>query len=146
MHILGAPDMAVKLGAPINLTCVISQSPDQLQFIFWYRDDRMINYDINAQRGKIVVSKLAQKADSISSNLQIFSSQLSDSGNYTCMPSGARPMSIQVHVLEGKFNLFAAPRILFISKFFHLILHVCLFGQLLLCASFKVNLYQLKAN
>lgn len=116
--------MALKLGSPINLTCVISQSPDQLQFIFWYRDDRMINYDINEQRGKIVMSKMNYSSyssskqalgvastggggggatDIITSNLQIFNSKLSDSGNYTCQPSGARSTSIYVHVLEGKF-------------------------------------------
>jgi len=100
VHILGAPDLAVKLGAAINLTCVVSQSPDQLQFIFWYRNERMINYDMN-ERGKIVMSKWSQKPDTITSNLHIFSSKLSDSGNYTCMPSGARPTSIYVHVLEG---------------------------------------------
>lgn len=93
--------MALKLGAPLNLTCVISQSPDQLQFVFWYRDDRMINYDIS-ERGKIVLSKWAQKPDAIASNLLIFASKLADSGNYTCMPSGARPVSIHVHVLEGR--------------------------------------------
>lgn len=63
----------------------------------------MINYDIsNEQRGKIVMSKLAHKQDTVTSNLQIYSSKLSDSGNYTCMPSGARPTSIYVHVLEGE--------------------------------------------
>lgn len=114
VNILGAPDMAVKLGSAINLTCVISQSADQLQFVFWYRDNRMINYDMN-ERGKIVMSKgsgqkqlgqLQQQAhgDTITSNLQIFSSKLSDSGNYTCLPSGARPVSIYVHVLEGKYS------------------------------------------
>lgn len=108
MHILGAPDMAVKLNGPINLTCVISQSPDQLQFIFWYRNQRMINYDITEQRGKIVMSKGAtsgwrsQQQDVITSNLQIYNAQPSDAGNYTCQPSGARPTSILVHVLDGK--------------------------------------------
>lgn len=105
--------MAVKQGNAINLTCVISQSADQLQFVFWYRDNRMINYDMN-ERGKIVMSKgSSQKqqqqqqqphSDIITSNLQIFSSKLSDSGNYTCLPSGARPVSIYVHVLEGKYS------------------------------------------
>lgn len=104
MAILGSPDLAVKLGAPINLTCVISQSADQFQFIFWYRDERMINYDIaNEARGKIVVSKLASnRLDSLTSSLQIFQSKLSDSGNYTCAPSGARSTSIYVHILEGE--------------------------------------------
>lgn len=112
MHILGAPDMAVKLGAPISLSCVISQtSTEQLQFVFWFRDGKTINYELG-DRGKIVISKSPttqtkqqqQQQDSFSSNLQIFHSKLHDSGNYTCMPSGARPVSIQVHVLEGKLR------------------------------------------
>ena len=111
MSILGAPDLAVKLGSLINLTCVISHTADQLQFIFWYRNERMINYDIsNEKRGKIVLSKWhnatgkhPQSQDTISSNLQIHSSRLSDSGNYTCQPSGARSASVYLHVLEGKF-------------------------------------------
>lgn len=108
MSILGSPDLAVKLGAPINLTCAISQSPDQLQFVFWYRDARMINYDISQEkRGKIVMSKVAHKPDTITSNLQIYQSRLADSGNYTCTPSGAMSTSIYVHVLEGK-RAFAA--------------------------------------
>lgn len=104
--ILGSPDLAVKVGAPINLTCVISQSPDQLQFVFWYRDERMINYDLERERrGKIVMSKVSQRQDTIASNLQIFRSKPSDSANYTCAPSGAKSTSIYVHVLEGKWAL-----------------------------------------
>lgn len=101
VNILGGPDLAVRLGSTINLTCIISQSADQLQYIFWYRDERMINYDMN-ERGKIVISKSTLKLDTIESNLQIFNSKLSDAGNYTCQPSGARAKSIHVHVLEGK--------------------------------------------
>uniref|UniRef100_A0A6G1S6W5 Ig-like domain-containing protein n=1 Tax=Aceria tosichella TaxID=561515 RepID=A0A6G1S6W5_9ACAR len=104
VDILGAPDLAIRVGAPINLTCVISQSADEPQFVFWYRDERMINYDFasDESRAKIVLSKWnGQQRDSITSQLQIFQSQPSDSGNYTCAPSGARPSSIQVHVLEA---------------------------------------------
>lgn len=119
---MGAPDMAVRVGAPINLTCVISHSTDQLQFVFWYRDQLMINYDLlNAKRGKVVVSKLNSTSststssnhslsftttatETFVSNLQIYRSTLADSGNYTCMPSGAngKSVSIYVHVLEGE--------------------------------------------
>lgn len=91
----------VKLGSSLNLVCVISQSADELQYIFWYKDERMINYDIEA-RGKILMSKLANKQDTITSNLQIFNAKLSDSGNYSCQPSGAKTASINVHILEGK--------------------------------------------
>lgn len=110
---MGAPDLAVRLGAPINLTCVISHTADQLQFVFWYRNDRMINYDIaNEKRGKIVLSKWhnsssragAPLQDTIASNLQIYSSRLADSGNYTCQPSGARSASVDLHVLEGELS------------------------------------------
>lgn len=118
MNILGAPDLAVKLGAAINLTCVISQSPDQLQFIFWYRDQQMINYSLN-ERGKIVMAKASQKQDTITSNLQIFSSRLSDSANYTCMPSGARPTSVYVHVLEGKPLIRSHSSLLYLAQTSH---------------------------
>lgn len=101
---MGAPDMAVKPGTSMSLSCVISQtSTEQPQFVFWFRDGKTINYELG-DRGKIVISKSPNRPDSFSSNLQIFHSKLSDSGNYTCMPSGARPVSIQVHVLEGKFR------------------------------------------
>lgn len=96
--------MAVKPGTSMSLSCVISQtSTEQPQFVFWFRDGKTINYELG-DRGKIVISKSPNRPDSFSSNLQIFHSKLSDSGNYTCMPSGARPVSIQVHVLEGKFR------------------------------------------
>lgn len=68
----------------------------------------MINYDLmNEKRGKVVISKPSQNSTSLTqthvSNLQIYSSTLADSGNYTCMPSGAQAVSIYVHVLEGKW-------------------------------------------
>lgn len=105
---MGAPDLAVKLGSPINLTCVISHSTDQLQFVFWYRNARMINYDLmNEKRGKVVISsRPSQNSTSLTqthvSNLQIYRSTQADAGNYTCMPSGAQAVSIYVHVFEGK--------------------------------------------
>lgn len=79
--------------------------------MFWYRDERMINYDFanDESRAKIVLSKWDHHSghhsgDSITSQLQIFQSRPSDSGNYTCAPSGARSSSIQVHVLEGEYD------------------------------------------
>lgn len=89
------------MGANINLTCIISQAPEQLPYIFWYRDAKMINYDL-ADRGKIVSWKWTQMPDTLVSSLQIYGSRSSDSANYTCSPSGAKSASIQLHVLEGK--------------------------------------------
>lgn len=54
----------------------------------------MINYD--KERGVTVLS------DRKSSVLAVNAADKQDSGNYTCVPSNARPASINVHVLNGK--------------------------------------------
>lgn len=100
--ILGGPDATLRLGDPMNLTCIITQSPDQFQFIFWFKDGKVINFDLDPNRAKIVISKEPNKPDITTSNLLIFSSTLTDSANYTCQPSGVQSTSIFVHVLRGK--------------------------------------------
>lgn len=100
---VGGPDMFVRAGAIINLTCIISRSPDPPAFVFWYHNDRMINYDYNSiGRGEITVNKHPEKMDTAISRLVIRGAKLSDSGNYTCTPSNAPPASIWLHVLQGK--------------------------------------------
>ncbi|KAG8201003.1 hypothetical protein JTE90_021465 [Oedothorax gibbosus] len=93
-----APDLYVKTGSSINLTCVISQSPEPPVFVFWYHNDRMINYDSSG--GEITVQKAGQ--DTAVSRLFIRNAQPGDSGNYTCCPSNADASSISVHVLNGE--------------------------------------------
>src|SRR6266487_5663160 len=104
---VGTPDMFVRSGATINLTCVISRSPEPPAFVFWYHNDRMINYDYNSiGRGEISVNKDPHKSDSVISRLVIRGARLHDSGNYTCTPSNAEPTSIYVHVLQGTYFSF----------------------------------------
>lgn len=93
----GAPDIYVKSGSSINLTCVITQSPIPPVFVFWYHDDRMINYD--SSRGQIAIQKAV--GDTALSKLFIKDVQPADSGNYTCCPSNAEATSITLHVLNG---------------------------------------------
>ncbi|XP_054719821.1 zwei Ig domain protein zig-8-like [Uloborus diversus] len=93
-----APDLYVKTGSSINLTCVISQSPEPPVFVFWYHNERMINYDSSG--GEITVHKAGQ--DTAVSRLFIKNAQPNDSGNYTCCPSNADATSISVHVLNGE--------------------------------------------
>ncbi|KAF8791736.1 Leucine-rich repeat like protein [Argiope bruennichi] len=95
-----APDLYVKTGSSINLTCIISQSPEPPVFVFWYHNDRMINYDSSG--GDISVHKAGQ--DTAISRLFIKNAQPSDSGNYTCCPSNADASSISVHVLNGLYT------------------------------------------
>lgn len=93
-----APDLYVKTGSSINLTCVISQSPEPPVFVFWYHNDRMINYDSSG--GEITVQKAGK--DQAISRMFIKNAQPHDSGNYTCCPSNADATSISVHVLNGE--------------------------------------------
>ncbi|XP_076317264.1 zwei Ig domain protein zig-8-like [Tachypleus tridentatus] len=88
----------VKTKSSMNLTCVISNSPEPPVFVFWYHNQRMINYDTS--RGKISVEKITE--DTAVSTLYIKDAETTDSGNYTCGPSNAGPTSVYVHVLNGE--------------------------------------------
>ncbi|KAK7573999.1 hypothetical protein V9T40_011190 [Parthenolecanium corni] len=95
-EILGNSEIFVKSGSDINLTCVVVQSPEPPSFIYWYRNDNVINY---SSRGGINV--LTEKQTK-TSRLLISRAQPPDSGNYTCSPSSSEPASVIVHVLNGE--------------------------------------------
>lgn len=81
--ILGNPELFIKSGSDINLTCVALQAPVPPSFIYWYRGGRVINY---SQRGGISVITEPQTR---TSKLIISHATPADSGNYTCSPSSA---------------------------------------------------------
>ncbi|XP_022238559.1 protein amalgam-like isoform X2 [Limulus polyphemus] len=95
-EILGPHPMYVKIGSSINLTCVISESPEPPMFVFWYHNKRMVNYD--KEGGEISLQKASD--DSAISTLYIKNAQPTDSGNYTCGPSNAEATSISVFFLH----------------------------------------------
>ena len=102
-EIVGNPDIFVRSRAPINLTCIISNSPEPPKFIFWYHNNRMINYDYTTQTGGyITVQKDQNRPDVVVSRLFIKNAQVQDNGNFTCSPSNASPVSVSVHLLQGK--------------------------------------------
>ncbi|XP_022246815.1 zwei Ig domain protein zig-8-like [Limulus polyphemus] len=96
--IKGGPKIIVERGSSIELTCVISNSPEPPIFVFWYHDNRMINYD--SKRGDISVQKAAAKT--IISKLYIKDIGEAESGNYTCGPSNAGPTSVSVVISNGE--------------------------------------------
>lgn len=106
-RMVGSPDMFVRAGSIINLTCTISYAPELPSFVFWYHNERMINYDLeNSISGKgssISLSKNPFKSDSVVSRLVIPAAKLNDSGNYSChfVGSNNEPAHIYVHVLQG---------------------------------------------
>ena len=40
-EILGGPSIFIEEGATMNLTCVVKESPEPPQYIFWYRDEQV---------------------------------------------------------------------------------------------------------
>lgn len=96
--ILGSPEMYVKSGSTLTMTCVVTQSYQPQTFVFWYHNGNVINFD--SPRGGI--SLVTTNLDKTTSILQITNVRQSDSGNYSCMPSNADSASIVVHVLNGE--------------------------------------------
>ncbi|ETN57867.1 hypothetical protein AND_010559 [Anopheles darlingi] len=80
--ILGPTDLYVKMGSIVTLTCIISQGPHDLGTIYWYRGKR--------------------HRTRVSGELKILGAKLSDSGNYTCLPTSAEGTSVMVHVINGE--------------------------------------------
>ncbi|EEB19863.1 conserved hypothetical protein [Pediculus humanus corporis] len=77
--------------------CIIPKSPSPPQYVFWYHNERMINYDTT--RGGITVS--TEPGLKTHSRLIINSASLSDSGNYTCRASNTEADTIYVFVTKG---------------------------------------------
>uniref|UniRef100_A0A1B0D0E0 Uncharacterized protein n=1 Tax=Phlebotomus papatasi TaxID=29031 RepID=A0A1B0D0E0_PHLPP len=82
----------------LRLICRVVQSTETSEFLFWYQDDRMINYD--SDRGV----NISTEPDYNYSELTIMRATKQHSGNYSCVPSNAQPASVTVHI----FKAFAA--------------------------------------
>ncbi|XP_075979478.1 zwei Ig domain protein zig-8-like [Anticarsia gemmatalis] len=95
-EILAGPELFVRAGSDINLTCIARQAPDPPSFIYWYRGSNVVNY---AQRGGISVETVQKTR---TSRLLIARASPRDSGNYTCAPSSSDSASVVVHVVNGE--------------------------------------------
>uniref|UniRef100_A0A182JFJ6 Ig-like domain-containing protein n=1 Tax=Anopheles atroparvus TaxID=41427 RepID=A0A182JFJ6_ANOAO len=79
----------------LKLICRVVQSTEASAFIFWYHNNRMINYDLD--RG----INVSTEADFHYSELTINQASKEHSGNYTCVPSNSQPASVVVHIFKG---------------------------------------------
>ncbi|XP_063598630.1 uncharacterized protein LOC134775102 [Penaeus indicus] len=92
-EIHGGPERYIHSGSSLMLVCLLKGATEPPVYVFWYRGDRMINYD--KERGVTVDN--TRKA----SKLYVASVSRSDEGNYTCMPSNASPASVSVTVVQN---------------------------------------------
>ncbi|CAG9117199.1 unnamed protein product [Plutella xylostella] len=94
-EILSGPELFVRAGSDINLTCIARHAPDPPSFIYWYRGTNVVNY---AQRGGISVETEQRTR---TSRLLIARASPRDSGNYTCAPSSS-VISSWSHQFRGR--------------------------------------------
>ncbi|KYN38598.1 Hemicentin-1 [Trachymyrmex septentrionalis] len=88
----GGPDLHVKQGSSLRLECQLMAAAESPNYVFWYRETRMINYDnepgvrfeLKRNGSVFIVEKV----------------KLSHGANYTCLPNNARPAHIVLHVIE----------------------------------------------
>ncbi|KYM98853.1 Netrin receptor unc-5 [Cyphomyrmex costatus] len=97
--ILGPEDVYVKKGSTISLTCEVNVRSTPPSSVTWYQGGAVLDFD--SPRGGISLE--TEKTDTgTTSRLLVTQARLSDSGNYTCVPSNANPASVMVHVLNGE--------------------------------------------
>ncbi|XP_048267420.1 basement membrane-specific heparan sulfate proteoglycan core protein-like isoform X2 [Bombus affinis] len=97
--ILGPEEVYVKKGSTISLTCTVNVQSTPPSSVSWHHGGAVVDFD--SPRGG--VSLETEKTESgTTSRLLVTQARLTDSGNYTCIPSNANPASVMVHVLNGE--------------------------------------------
>ncbi|XP_071526927.1 opioid-binding protein/cell adhesion molecule homolog isoform X2 [Panulirus ornatus] len=102
----GNGEYHVESGSTISLVCFIEQSPVAPQYIFWYHNSRMINYD--RERGGVHVH--IDTGPRVRSQLSVSNARPSDSGNYTCAAANTESASITVYITEANKIAAIQPR------------------------------------
>uniref|UniRef100_A0A182YSE5 Ig-like domain-containing protein n=2 Tax=Anopheles stephensi TaxID=30069 RepID=A0A182YSE5_ANOST len=103
--ILGPTDLYVKMGSIVTLTCIISQGPHDLGTIYWYRGSNLVQpVELHPNDPSLAyphrISVELKWTEALTSRLKILDAKLSDSGNYTCLPTSAEGTSVMVHVIN----------------------------------------------
>ncbi|KPU74692.1 uncharacterized protein Dana_GF21678, isoform C [Drosophila ananassae] len=94
--ILGSAEIHVKRESTIALTCSVNTHASS---VMWYHGSSIVDFD--SLRGGISLE--TEKTDmGTTSRLMLTRASFRDSGNYTCVPNGAIPASVRVHVLTGE--------------------------------------------
>ncbi|XP_049831806.1 lachesin-like [Schistocerca gregaria] len=94
--ILGSGEYHIGEGSTISLVCIIENSPTPPQYVFWFHNERVVNYD-----GSRAVAVSTEPGPRTHSRLLISRATRRDSGNYTCSAPDTQPDTINVYVSQG---------------------------------------------
>lgn len=159
-EISGPPIRYLTPGSALRLQCRVVQNTEASEYIFWYHDNRMINYDIDrginvsTEPGKsaplppsplqpqlnlttphcilALRSFSVSLADFQSSELTIQRTRREHSGNFTCVASNTQPASVLVHIFKGECDTNTSNRVIRLPTL--RILAACQRGHLKYCA------------
>ncbi|CAB3226018.1 unnamed protein product [Arctia plantaginis] len=92
-EIVGESEKIIHEGSMLRLVCVVKRSTEPPSYVFWYFENRMINYDLNG----VSVHNGRQ-----TSELVIGKAEPRHAGNYTCVPANAKAASVTVHVVQSE--------------------------------------------
>ncbi|XP_031785694.1 protein sidekick-2 isoform X3 [Nasonia vitripennis] len=96
-------DIYVKKGSTISLTCTVNVQSTPPSSVSWHHGNSVVDFDSPSIHRRGGVSLETEKTESgTTSKLLVTQARISDSGNYTCIPSNANPASVTVHVLNGE--------------------------------------------
>ncbi|KAG5674949.1 hypothetical protein PVAND_004893 [Polypedilum vanderplanki] len=92
----GPIEKFLRVGSTLRLTCRVLRSIENPIYLFWYHNNRMINYDVHLGVNVTI------EADNKFSELVIAQTTVNHSGNFTCAPSNAASASNVIHILNGE--------------------------------------------
>lgn len=90
------PEVFIRSGSTIHLSCVITGPASPSAYVFWYRDGSVINYD--SPRGRVRVT--TDKGKTTVSRLQIAKARATDGGDYACKPSYSETANVTIHIIS----------------------------------------------
>ncbi|GBP92345.1 hypothetical protein EVAR_63961_1 [Eumeta japonica] len=96
-EIIGESEKIIHEGSMLRLVCVVRRSTEPPSYVFWYFENRMINYDLSKWCGNGVSVHNGRQT----SELVIGRAEPRHAGNYTCVPANARAASVTVHVVQN---------------------------------------------
>jgi len=98
--IQGSPEMYIRTGSDIRLSCTVHEMPEPPTHFTWFKGDQIFSHQSHVSHVHRVALETSQEG--MENHLSIRNAETFDSGNYTCIPAGAEPASIVVHVLYGE--------------------------------------------